>query len=91
MIVERPDELGQDVVTELRAIRLVIHDPSGRRIAVSGAQADLSPTDFAELGGTGLQEDPLELGEFVICQIEPELGRPGRSIGHRPIVAVLSG
>ena len=69
-------------MSALGGLGLVVHGGPVRRIAVARRQANVPPSDFVQLGGSGAQHDTLEIVKVGCNQRETEVD--GRVVGGHP-------
>jgi len=73
-------------VTDLGLAAFVVQHVAGRRVTVTGGQADVAASDFAELGGPRFEQRSFQLGELLVARdLQVQVDGPDRVV-HVPIL-----
>ena len=73
-------------MADLGSAAFVVEHVAGRRVTVTGSQANIAASDLAELGGPRLQQRSFQLGQLLVAR-DLEVQVDGQDpVVHAPIL-----
>ena len=73
-------------MTDLSSAAFVVEHVAGRRVTVTGSQADVAASDLSELGGPSLEQRSFQLGQLLVTRdLQVQVDGPDPVV-HVPIL-----